>query len=239
MGKKTINQALKDLFLGLGGDSSALADNSSVSDYIEDLESAIKGAASGVEIDDTTASTTTVYSSSKTEDLVNSIETLPSVAVGDIGEALIVESDGEGGAQWGKGAIPQQLKIIECVKQGASYYLPITISAYDINQMIYNGEFPVIKFENSSVLYLFIGIINDYYSNGKDDIVFARIKVDGKIRLSQTNASISVVIVPNTENTTKGAVIATNSYNGLPYVTASDNDKILKVVNGVWTAVTP
>lgn len=42
MAKKTINQALRDVFLGLGGDASALADNTSVSDYIEDLESAIK-----------------------------------------------------------------------------------------------------------------------------------------------------------------------------------------------------
>lgn len=100
MGKKTINQALKDLFLGLGGDSSALADNSSVSDYIEDLESAIKGAASGAQIDDETASTTTVYSGSKTEELINGIETLPSVAVGDIGKVLTVVSDGEGGATW-------------------------------------------------------------------------------------------------------------------------------------------
>lgn len=41
MGKKTINQALKDLFLGLGGDPKALADNSSVSDYIEDLVDSI------------------------------------------------------------------------------------------------------------------------------------------------------------------------------------------------------
>lgn len=45
MANKTINQALKDLFLGLGGDPSALADNTSVSDYIADLESAIKAAA--------------------------------------------------------------------------------------------------------------------------------------------------------------------------------------------------
>lgn len=44
MSNKTINQALRDLFIGLGGDISALADNTSVSDYIEDLESAIKGA---------------------------------------------------------------------------------------------------------------------------------------------------------------------------------------------------
>lgn len=42
MSKKTINQALKDLFLGLGGDSKELEDNSSVSDYIADLESAIE-----------------------------------------------------------------------------------------------------------------------------------------------------------------------------------------------------
>lgn len=42
---KTINQALKDLFLSLGGESSALADNTSVSDYIADLESAIKATA--------------------------------------------------------------------------------------------------------------------------------------------------------------------------------------------------
>lgn len=42
---KTINEALKDLFLGLGGNSSALADNSTVSDYIEDLTSAIKAGA--------------------------------------------------------------------------------------------------------------------------------------------------------------------------------------------------
>ena len=42
---KTINEALKDPFIGLGGNSSALTDNDSVSDYIEDLESAIKAVA--------------------------------------------------------------------------------------------------------------------------------------------------------------------------------------------------
>lgn len=42
---KTINQALRDLFIGLGGDVSELADNDTVSDYIEDLESAIKAVA--------------------------------------------------------------------------------------------------------------------------------------------------------------------------------------------------
>ena len=77
MAKKTINQALKDLFLGLGGDSSALEDNSSVSDYIADLESAIKACASGSSedlIDDTDASETKTYSSSKIETLTDLID---------------------------------------------------------------------------------------------------------------------------------------------------------------------
>lgn len=72
MGKKTIKQALKDLFLGLGGNVSELSDNTSVSDYIEDLESAISGAASGAAedlIDDSASSESTTYSSSKIEEL--------------------------------------------------------------------------------------------------------------------------------------------------------------------------
>lgn len=39
---KTITQALKDLFLAIGGNSSALADNSDISDYIADVETALK-----------------------------------------------------------------------------------------------------------------------------------------------------------------------------------------------------
>lgn len=39
---KTINEALKDLITGLGADPSVLSDNSTVSDYIEDLTDAIK-----------------------------------------------------------------------------------------------------------------------------------------------------------------------------------------------------
>lgn len=42
---KSINKALTDLFIGLGGNTADLADNKSVSDYIADLESAIKAAA--------------------------------------------------------------------------------------------------------------------------------------------------------------------------------------------------
>jgi len=73
MAKKTISQALKDLFLGLGGNESALADNTSASDYIQDLESAIKSSASSV-IDDEETSDTTTYSSNKIESLIPSGE---------------------------------------------------------------------------------------------------------------------------------------------------------------------
>lgn len=74
MAKKTISQALKDLFLGLGGDSSALADNTSASDYIQDLESAIKG-------------------------MIPENE-LPTPEAADIGKVVSVVSDGESGAEY-------------------------------------------------------------------------------------------------------------------------------------------
>lgn len=102
MAKKTISQSLKDLFLGLGGDASALEDNTSASDYIQDLESAIKASASGAAedlIDDAAASATTVYSSSKVESLIPENE-LPTPAVGDIGKVVSVVSDGESGAEY-------------------------------------------------------------------------------------------------------------------------------------------
>lgn len=149
MGKKTINQALKDLFLGLGGDSSALADNSSVSDYIEDLESAIKGAASGgAQIDDTTASKETVFSSSKTEELIEGV--LPTVEAADIGEALIVESDGEGGAQWGKGVIAQDTVVIYGTRGNSAFNLPSGMTCVDLVNLIEANKNVVLYCTDSS-----------------------------------------------------------------------------------------
>ena len=42
---KTINEAMTDLITGLGANPSVLSDNSTVSDYIEDLTDAIKAGA--------------------------------------------------------------------------------------------------------------------------------------------------------------------------------------------------
>lgn len=66
---KTINKAMADLVLGLGADPSVLSDNSTVSDYIEDLAGAIKGETEAL-IDDSEASETKTYSSSKIESLI-------------------------------------------------------------------------------------------------------------------------------------------------------------------------
>lgn len=87
MSNKTINQALTDLYLGLGGDSKELEDNTKVSDYIEDLEGAIKGASSSL-IDDSEASEDTTYSSSKIEAILP--DGLPEVTSSDNGDVLTV-----------------------------------------------------------------------------------------------------------------------------------------------------
>ena len=230
MSNKTINQALKDLYTGLGGDPQALADNSTCSDYIEDLESAIKGAASGAQIDDTTASETTVFSSAKTEDLINGIETLPSVAVGDIGEALIVESDGEGGAQWGKGAIPQNIATFTGSKTGnypnerLAFDNGVTLA--DITAAVLAGKYVVIITANVTFT---LDIVN-----GTNSAQFIGFYED-----SSAVQYYDFTDVFNVNQSDTNIKINHRTAYYLPLVTTTDNDKILKVVNGVWTAVTP
>lgn len=93
---KTINQALSDLVIGLGGDPSVLTDNDTVSDYIEDLKDAIKECASGESealIDDTEASETKTYSSSKIESLIPENE-LPVPQASQNGQIATIVKDG-------------------------------------------------------------------------------------------------------------------------------------------------
>lgn len=89
---KTINQALGDLVTGLGESSSILSDNKTVSDYIADVEKAIKdyaGETADAIIDDSEASETKTYSSSKIESLIPADE-LPAVTVEDNNRVLAV-----------------------------------------------------------------------------------------------------------------------------------------------------
>ena len=85
---KTINEAMGDLIKGLGADPSVLSDNSTVSDYIEDLAGAIKGETATL-IDDTEASEDTTYSSSKIVSLIPADE-LPAVTADNNGQVLAV-----------------------------------------------------------------------------------------------------------------------------------------------------
>ena len=123
---KTINQALADLVTGLGESSSILADNKTVSDYIADVETAIKdyaGATAEALIDDTASSETKTYSSSKIVSLIPAIDDseasetktyssskieslipeaeLPRVTTSDRGKVLAVVPDGNN-MKWGK-----------------------------------------------------------------------------------------------------------------------------------------
>ena len=126
----TINEALKKLFLGLGGDPDELKDNNTVSDYIDDLESAIETAASGASaelIDDSEASETKTYSSTKIESLIPENE-LPTPAAADIGKVVSVVSDGESGAEYsletpsGGGNVDNKCAIM-VTKTGSQMYV--------------------------------------------------------------------------------------------------------------------
>lgn len=48
MSNKTVNQALRDLYLAHGGDPSALEDNKSLSDFIDDISTVIGGGGSSL-----------------------------------------------------------------------------------------------------------------------------------------------------------------------------------------------
>lgn len=136
----TINEALKKLFLGLGGDPDELKDNNTVSDYIDDLESAIETAASGASaelIDDEEASSTKTYSSSKIESLIPENE-LPTPAVGDIGKVVSVVSDGESGAEYSL-ETPASVVYYEVTISGTSVTLPSGVTKDTIKNQISSG----------------------------------------------------------------------------------------------------
>lgn len=132
MSNKTINQALTDLYLGLGGDSKELEDNTKVSDYIEDLEGAIKGASSSL-IDDSEASEDTTYSSSKIEAILP--DGLPEVTSSDNGKFLGVVKDGST-YKWDKvdKPIPDTRSIVG-VPGGPFMNFPTGLNRWDLKNL--------------------------------------------------------------------------------------------------------
>lgn len=209
MSNKTINQALEGLYKGLGGDPSALADNSTCSDYIADLESAIKGVASGAQIDDSAPSETKVYSSAKTEELIGSIEGLPEVTSADIGEALIVESDGEGGAQWGKGAIsvPQEIVYFNCVQTGSAISLSDSKKGSDIVSAIESGK-TVILYDSTNKKNYFCRDFSKMTYPSDSAYNFYSIGFNSTSDFTSKSLSVDLVSITNTTSTSFGV----NSY---------------------------
>lgn len=140
MSNKTINQALTDLYLGLGGDSKELEDNTKVSDYIEDLEGAIKGATSSL-IDDSEASEDTTYSSSKIEAILP--DGLPEVTSSDEGKVLSVSSDGEWVPSEASGG--DQIVIYEVRVDGNTRSLPEGVTCKTLLDEVVAGKLVYLK----------------------------------------------------------------------------------------------
>ena len=87
MSNKTINDALKDLFLALGGDATELSDNTKISDYIEDLKGALKDA-----IDDAVSEALPTVTSSNNGQVLKVIE-----GAWGVGDALPTVTSSENG----------------------------------------------------------------------------------------------------------------------------------------------
>jgi len=106
-----MTDAFKKVFLGLGGNPKELAENNDVGDYIVDLEGAIKEYVDNKTedlIDDSNASESTTYSSSKINSLIPENE-LPTPVEANIGKVATVVSDGEGGYNWDAADVPTEL----------------------------------------------------------------------------------------------------------------------------------
>ena len=165
MSNKTINEALKDVFLELGGNPSELSDNQTISDYIEDLGGAIEDAASGAAesvIDDTEASASKTYSSNKIDSLT--APELPAVTGSDNGKVLGVSN-----GAWGIINAPGAGVEVEFINLGLTNNLPEGMTGQDVYNKLLAGKYIVLRqVHTGGYSYFFL----DEYTNYTDPDIF-------------------------------------------------------------------
>lgn len=167
---KTINQALKDLYLSLGGDPSALEDNSTVSDYIADLENGLKGLAElPAPSSDNSGKIAKVVSDGEGGYIwgaENETSELPAPAVGDIGKIVGAVSDGESGAEYGLIDKPSDIYRFSASfdKTTLQWTIPVD-EATNIYNAISAGK---------TIIGTFTGL-SDFVDEGSVDIVLQRV----------------------------------------------------------------
>jgi len=164
---------------------------------------------------------------------------LPSVSSTDNGNVLTVVE-----GAWAKAAISGNVVIINATNSGT--YITLDRTPSEVEALLAAGKIVFVKIANDRILW-FDNVIHYIYGikrnnlgnldmllyetyNGKkyiyvDGYMFPRSlrRDSGKVMTVSPTGEWSVAAIPSQ----------------LPAVTASDNGKILKVVDGVWTAVDP
>ena len=171
---------------------------------------------------------------------------LPSVEAADIGDVLTVVSDGESGAEWAKAALPtpeQTTVLYKGTLSGSNFNLSDSKTLGDIKTDLAAGKVVVLGIVNTDTA--------DTYQNKYFYLSTGSYKVQPTsyphfqwsfIAYDQTNGvyHFEHVYVQRAASDSTATFSYTNANLPLlPVVSSSDNDKILKVVNGVWTAVLP
>lgn len=232
----TTVKSLQDLYVAMGGTLADVADITTIPDMIEALKTVATGGG-GASLPNVTDADngdvlTVVEGEWSKAELPTPEPELPAVTSEDIGDVLTVVSDGESGAEWGKQAlvIPQNIAVFTGSITGnypnerLAFNNGVKLS--DITAAVTSGKYVVILTESTTFLLDQI--------TGADSATFESFYEENNLirfydftdvfTTSQSDTNVKV-------NRRDSAF--------LPMVSTTDNDKILKVVNGVWTAVSP
>ena len=154
---KTINQALKDLYLSLGGDPSALTDNSTVSDYIADLENGLKGLAELPAPSSTNSGKIAKVVSDGEGGYIwgaeNETSELPAPESTDINKLVGVVSDGASGAEYGLVSAPSSSEFLEIplVKNGSTWNIDSSVTLSMLEEAYNAGKMFLLSFAENAI----------------------------------------------------------------------------------------